>query len=85
MGKKFDLRIDHCGMKCLFGHPTLNARQTRWMEFLSEYDLEIKHIKGKENQVVDALNRRSYEVHVASIIMYVGTQIFFQILQLPKG
>ena len=47
MGKKFELRTDHCGLKHLFGHPTLNARQTRWMEFMSEYDFEIKHTKGK--------------------------------------
>jgi hypothetical protein len=57
MGKIFELRTNHCGLKHLFGQPTLNARQTRWMEFLSEYEFEIKHIKGKENQVVDALNK----------------------------
>jgi hypothetical protein len=71
MGKKFELSTDHCGLKHLFGHPTLNARQTRWLEFLSEYDFEIKHIKRKENQVVDALNSRSHEVHVVAIIMYM--------------
>jgi hypothetical protein len=38
---------------------------------LSEYDFEIKHIKGKENQVVDALNRRAHEVHIAAIDMYM--------------
>jgi hypothetical protein len=70
MGKKFELRTDHCGLKHLFGQPTLNARQTRWLEFLSEYDFEIKHIKGKENQVVDALSRRAHEVHIAAISMY---------------
>jgi hypothetical protein len=70
MGKKFELRTDHFGLKHLFGQPTLNARQTRWLEFLSEYDFEIKHIKGKENQVFDALSRRDHEVHIANIIMY---------------
>jgi hypothetical protein len=40
------------------------------MEFLSEYDFKIKHIKGKENQVVDALNRRDHEVNILAIIMY---------------
>jgi hypothetical protein len=49
MGRRFEIRIDHYGMKHLFGQPTLNVRQTRWLEFLSEYDFEIKHIKGKEN------------------------------------
>jgi hypothetical protein len=40
------------------------------MEFMSEYEFEIKHIKGKENQVVDALSKRAHEVHIAAIIMY---------------
>jgi hypothetical protein len=70
MGNKFELRIYHYGLKHLFGQPTLNVRQTRWLEFLSEYDFEIKHIKEKENQVVDALNKRAHEVHVEAINMY---------------
>jgi len=49
MGRRFELRIDHNGLKHLFGQPTLNGRKTRWLEFLSEYDFGIKHIKGKEN------------------------------------
>jgi hypothetical protein len=48
MGRKFELRTDHCGLKHLFGQPTLNVRQTRWLEFLSGYDFKIKHIKGKK-------------------------------------
>ena len=48
MGRRFELRTDHCGLKYLFDQPTLNARQARWMEFLCEFDFEIKHIKGKE-------------------------------------
>jgi hypothetical protein len=79
MGKKFELRIDHCGPKHLFGQPTLNSRQTRWLEFLIEYDFEIKHIKGKENQVANALSRRAHEVHVASISMY-KTDLKYQII-----
>jgi hypothetical protein len=68
MGRKFELKTDHSGLKHLFEQPTLNARQTRWLEFLSEYDFDIKHIKGKENKVVDALNRRVHEMHVAPLV-----------------
>ena len=46
-GRRFKLRTYHCGLKYLFDHPTLNARQARWLEFLCEFDFEIKHIKGK--------------------------------------
>ena len=48
MGRIFELRTNHCGLKYLFDQPTLNARKA----------LEIKHIKVKENKVTDALNRK---------------------------
>jgi hypothetical protein len=70
IGKRFELRKYHNGLKYLFDHPTLNARQSRWLEFLSEYDFNIKHIKGKERKVVDALNRRVHELHATTISMY---------------
>ena len=31
----------------------------------SKFDFEIKHIKGKENKVSDALSRKVNEMHVA--------------------
>jgi hypothetical protein len=55
MGKIFELSTNHSGMKYLFEQPSLNARQSRWLEFLSGYEFDINHIKGKENKVVDAL------------------------------
>ena len=48
MGRKFELRTDHCGMKYLFGQPTLNARQARWLEFLCEFDFENEQRKRKQ-------------------------------------
>jgi len=48
MGKKFELRIDHNGLRYMFEHRTLNAKKTRWIEFFGEYEFEIKHIKGKQ-------------------------------------
>jgi hypothetical protein len=70
MGKKFELRTDHIGLKYLFEQPTLNARKTRWLEFLSEYDFDIKHIKGKENKVVDALSRIVHILHATAVSMH---------------
>jgi hypothetical protein len=70
MGKKFELRTYHNGLKYLFDQQTLNARQIRWLEFLCEYDFDIKYIKGKENKVADALNRKVHELHATTISMY---------------
>jgi hypothetical protein len=70
MGRRFELRTDHNSLKYLFDQPTLNVRQSRWLEFLNEYDFDIKHIKGKENKVADALNKRMHELHATTISMY---------------
>ena len=48
---------DNKGLKYLLDQPNLNARQARWLAFLSEYDFEIQHIKRKDNKVADALSR----------------------------
>jgi hypothetical protein len=58
MGRKFLLLMDNSGVKYLFNQPYLNARQARWLAFLSEFNFEVRHIKGKENKVADTLSRR---------------------------
>jgi hypothetical protein len=67
LGRKFVLMTDHYGLRDLFDQPKLNARQARWMAFLSEFDFEIKHIKGKENKVVNALSRSMKKNHLAAV------------------
>ena len=69
MGNKFELRTYHNGLKYIFEQPTLNSRKTRWLEFLSEYEFDIKHIKGNENKVVDALNRRVHIMYSTAFSM----------------
>ena len=56
LGRKFVLMTYHYELQYLFDQPKLNARQARWMALLSEFDFKIKHIKGKENKVADALS-----------------------------
>jgi hypothetical protein len=80
MGKRFELRKNHNGLKYLFVQPTLNARQIRWLEFLCEYDFDIKHIKGKGNKVADALSKKVHKLHATTISMY-RTEIKDRILE----
>ena len=70
MGRRFELKTDHCGLKYLFDQPTLNARQVRWLDFLCELDFEINQIKGKENKVADAFSRKMQEMHVVSLSIF---------------
>lgn len=50
---------DHISLKYFFSQTDLNARKARWLSFLSEFDMDIKHIRGKENKIVDALSRNA--------------------------
>ena len=70
LGRKFVLMTDHCGLRHLFDQPKLNAIQARWMALLSEFDFEIKHIKGKKNKVVDALSRSMKTIYLAVMSTY---------------
>ena len=49
---------DHKNLTYFATRQQLNQRQTRWVEFLSEFDIKINYIKGKENARADALSRR---------------------------
>jgi hypothetical protein len=64
LGIRFVLMTDHCGLRSLFDQPKLNVRQSRWMDLLSEFDFEIKNIKGNENRVAHALSRSMKVVHL---------------------
>jgi hypothetical protein len=57
-------------LKYLFEQPTFNARKIIWLEFLSEYEFDIKHIKGKENKFDDALSRRMHLLHATTVSMH---------------
>eukprot|EP00253_Pinus_taeda_P022539 PITA_22539 len=63
VGRKFLLMTDHHSLTSYFSQPTLNARQARWVDFLGNFDFEIKHLKGKENRVADALSRKVHCIY----------------------
>jgi len=46
-GRRFILMSDHSGLRYLFEQPNLNARQARWLATISEFNFEIRYIKGK--------------------------------------
>lgn len=64
---KITLIIDHGGPKYLFEQPKLNESKSRWLATLSEFNFEIKYIKGKENLVVETLSQRVQLNHSTSI------------------
>ena len=49
---------DHKNLRYFTTTKVLNGRQTRWAEFLSEFNFVIHYKKGSENARADALSRR---------------------------
>jgi len=56
-GNKFTLKTDHKPLTWLFSLKDPQSKLVRWRLKLEEYDYEIEYIKGKSNQVADALSR----------------------------
>jgi hypothetical protein len=48
---------DHVALTYIQSSATVSRHNARWLEFLSYFTFEIKHVKGKENVVADALSR----------------------------
>ena len=66
-GVHFEMFSDHKSLKYLFDQKELNMRQRRWMEYLKDYDLDLKYHPGKANVVADALSRKV--IHGAALMM----------------
>jgi len=52
------LYSDHEALRYLNSQKRLNARHSKWVEFMQDYTFVLKHKAGIENKVADALSRR---------------------------
>jgi hypothetical protein len=59
------VQTDHKSLQHFWSQPKLPGRQTRWMELLQAYDIDIAYIKGTTNVVADALSRRPDHTQVS--------------------
>jgi len=58
LGNRIIVITDHRSLQYLVTQDKLSARQTRWSEFLQQFDYEIRYRPGRGNQVADSLSRR---------------------------
>lgn len=61
LGAKLKILTDNHALTFLKTCKLLNNRLTRWILAIQEYDFEIEHCKGSENQTADALSRIPYQ------------------------
>ncbi|KAI3655708.1 hypothetical protein MP638_004514, partial [Amoeboaphelidium occidentale] len=66
-GRNTTVRTDHASLKYILTQPNLSRRQTRWLEFLGQFDLDIEYIKGSTNTLADLMSRNPLLKNITAI------------------
>ncbi|KAK1631342.1 hypothetical protein QYE76_005657 [Lolium multiflorum] len=78
--KEFIIHSDHEALKYLKAQSTLHKRLAKWVEFIESFPYIIKHKKGKDNIVADALSRKNMlltqldESHAGGLMGHFGRE-----------
>lgn len=71
LGTVFSVVTDNVANTYFKTQKKLSPKQARWQEFLAEYDFVWIHRPRRQNQVADALSRKTVEAYVAALTTVV--------------
>lgn len=71
LGTVFSVVTDNVANTYFKTWKKLSQKQARWQEFLAEYDFVWIHRPRRQNQVADALSRKTVEAYVAALTTVV--------------
>ena len=57
LGNRFTVRTDHNSLIWLLSFKNIQGQLARWIEELSQYDMDVQHRAGKMHVNADALSR----------------------------
>jgi hypothetical protein len=60
LGNVVHIFLSHKSLKYIFTQPYMNTRQSRWLKFINNYELEVHYHPGKVNVVVDMLSHKAH-------------------------
>ncbi|KAJ8550364.1 hypothetical protein ON010_g10705 [Phytophthora cinnamomi] len=56
-GSRFTVFTDNSACRWFLWHPRVTGRLARWLDYFSQFNFELKHVRGEQNVVADALSR----------------------------
>lgn len=68
--KEFILLTDHFSLKSLNLQKSISRMHGQWLRFIERFDFIIRHTKGNDNKVADALSRKGNLLSLGEIIAF---------------
>jgi hypothetical protein len=90
--QEFILETDNQALSCLLAHPRQLGKIGRWVTRISAFKFEMRHIRGTQNIVADALSqmfktlpREEQATHLCQVTLTTFPQIFQSLGQLQEN
>ncbi len=82
MGIHFIIYTDHKSLTYLTTLKNPSGRILRWLDFLADYDFDIRYVEGTKNRVADALSRKDLDtIEIANTVTLTLNPEYYEMLK----